>query len=133
VDDLLARLRAALATGPKVRLAILFGSRAIGRARPDSDVDVGIVPVDAAMTLPEELALGAALSKALVQEVDLVRLDQDNPLLGREAALRGRCIVEERPGVFAAYRANAMSIWIDYDETVAPHRQRFLARISERR
>jgi predicted nucleotidyltransferase len=36
------RLRAALAGGPPLRLAVLFGSRATGRARAGSDFDVGI-------------------------------------------------------------------------------------------
>lgn len=127
---LLMRLRAALTAGPPLRLAVLFGSRATGRAREGSDVDVGVLPVDPAMTLRDELALASELSGAVGAEVDLVRLDGDDPLLGREIAVRGVCLLETEPGAFAAYRAGAMSRWIDFDETIAPHRERFLQRLA---
>jgi predicted nucleotidyltransferase len=132
VDDVIAKLRAALVAGPRLRLAVLFGSQATGRARAESDVDVGIIP-SAPMSLAEELALAATLSKAVGAQVDLVRLDRDEPLVGREAALHGKPIFEERAGVFAAFRADAVSAWIDFDETVSPHRRRFLERLAERR
>lgn len=126
----LARLRAALASGPPLRLAVVFGSRATGKARPESDFDVGVLPLDPGLTLHEELAFAAKLSEALEAEVDLVRLDTDDPLLGREVAQHGICLVEREPGAFAAYRADAMSRWIDFDEVMAPHRERFLRRLA---
>ena len=50
------RLRDGLARGlraePTVRLAYLFGSRARGAARPDSDVDVAVLVDDACVTTP---------------------------------------------------------------------------------
>jgi uncharacterized protein len=42
IDDLAARIREALAPVQDVRLAYLFGSRARGNARPDSDVDIAV-------------------------------------------------------------------------------------------
>jgi len=125
------RLAAALTKGPPLRLAVLFGSRATGKAHEGSDFDVGIVPVQADLALSEELALASTLSGAVSAEVDLVRLDQDNPLLGAEVARTGVCLFEAAPGTFAAYRADAMSTWIDFEWTVAPHRQRFLRRLAE--
>jgi predicted nucleotidyltransferase len=124
------RLVRALASGPALRLAVLFGSRATGRARADSDFDVGIVPVDAALPLNRELALAASLSGAVSAEVDVVRLDDDAPLLGAEVARSGVCLFEAAPGAFAAYRADAMSRWIDFEETIAPHRATFLRRLA---
>ena len=128
--ELRERLAAAVTRGPRLRLAVLFGSRATGKARPGSDVDVGIVPVNAGLPLSEELALASALSGAATAEVDLVRLDQDNPLLGAEVARTGVCLFEEAPGTFAAYRADAMSTWIDFEWTMAPHHARFLRRLA---
>jgi predicted nucleotidyltransferase len=131
--DLVARLREAIATGGiPVRLAVLFGSHATGKARDDSDVDLGIVPVDEDVPLGAELAEASRLSSLLGVDVDLVRLDQDDPLLGREVAMHGQCVFEVAPGTFSAYRATAVSRWLDFDETIAPHRQRFLARLSAR-
>jgi predicted nucleotidyltransferase len=116
--------------GPELRLAVMFGSQATGRAGAGSDVDVGILPVDPAMTLAEELALASALSAASGAEVDLVRLDADDPVLGREVARAAVCLFEREPGVFAAWRADAVSRWIDLEETLSPHRERFLRRLA---
>jgi predicted nucleotidyltransferase len=44
-------------------------------ARAESDVDVGIIPVDAAVSLHDDLALASALSALTNTEVDVVRLD----------------------------------------------------------
>jgi hypothetical protein len=70
------------------------------------------------------------LSSAVGAEVDLVRLDGDDPLLSREVATSGLLIVESHPGEFSGYRATAISVWLEFEETIAPHRARFLARLS---
>jgi predicted nucleotidyltransferase len=126
----LERLRAALAKGPPLRLAVLFGSRASGRARTESDFDIGVVPVDTDLPLHDELALAGELSAAVDAEVDLVRLDADDPLLGHEVARQGVCLFEASPGTFAAYRATATSCWLDFEETIAPHRAAFVRRLA---
>ncbi len=130
-DSALSQLKAALATSSKVRLAVLFGSRATGKARDSSDFDVGILPASA-LTLQAELELATALSAAVGREVDLVRLDTADPLVGREVAQTGLCLLESEPGEFAAFRAAAMSRWADFEETIAPHRSRFLRRLASR-
>ncbi|MEO8181370.1 MAG: nucleotidyltransferase domain-containing protein [Deltaproteobacteria bacterium] len=127
-----ARLKAALASSPDLLLAVLFGSRASGKARETSDFDVGILPRDAGLTLRQELELAAALSAVVGQEVDLVRLDGDDPLLGREIAWTGLCLFESEPGSFAAYRARATSVWLDFEETIAPHRAGFLRKLASK-
>lgn len=129
-EDMLDRLRGVLAGGPALRLAVLFGSRATGRATKASDVDIGIVPFDPRLPMSDELALAAELSTAVGAEIDLVRLDVDDPLLGREVALTGVLLAESAPGAFAAFRADAMSRWVDFEETIAPHRERMLKRLA---
>ncbi len=109
---------------------MLFGSQATGRARAGSDCDVGIIPVDPNLALHDELALASALSAAVSSEVDVVRLDGDAPLLGAEVARDGVCLFEAMPGIFAAYRAEATSKWLDFEATIAPHRARFLGRLA---
>ncbi|HWL87217.1 MAG TPA: nucleotidyltransferase domain-containing protein, partial [Polyangiaceae bacterium] len=107
--DLLQRLRTLLVEGPSLRLAVLFGSRIKGGARPSSDFDIGIIPVDRHLSLHVEFGLASALSEVVRAEVDLVRLDTDDPILGREVARHGLCLFEEEAGMFAAYRATAIS------------------------
>lgn len=130
---LLAELQAALRAEPGLSLAVLFGSQATGRAREESDFDIGVLPTSPDYSLRDELALASSLSAITRTEIDLVRLDGDNPLLLREIALQGVCLFERTPGLFAERRARALSEWIDFDELVAPHRRRFLERLSRTR
>jgi predicted nucleotidyltransferase len=123
-----ARLHAICAQMP-LRLAILFGSQATGKAHAGSDFDVGIWPTRA-LALREELSLASELSYVTGTEVDVVRLDGDDPLLGREVAQTGICLYQDCEGEFAAYRARAMSTWIDFEETMAPHRKRLIATLA---
>lgn len=129
-DGVRDRLREVLVKGPPLKLAVLFGSQATGQARADSDFDVGIIPVDPDLALHDELEMASALSAAVGAEVDLVRLDVDDTLLGAEVAREGTCLLEAQPGLFAAWRADAMSRWIDWEETIAPHRARMLRRVA---
>ena len=131
-SDLVQRLRGELLMGPPQRLAVLFGSHARGRARPDSDVDVGIVPVDPCLPLTAELDLQGRLSRVAGIDVDLVRLDGDDLLLAREVALHGVALCEDRPGAFARFRASATSDWLDFESSLGPARDRWLARVAER-
>lgn len=93
------------------------------------DVDIAILPIDQDWPLARELALTSSASGVTGTEVDVVRLDQADPLLGREIARDGMCLFEVAPGEFSAWRARAISEWIEFDETIAPHRKRFLARL----
>lgn len=86
VSQLHEKIERVLALGPPVRLALLFGSRARGTSRPDSDVDIAILPVDPALSLSAENLLVADLERALGAPVDLVRLDRvEGSLLWRIA------------------------------------------------
>ncbi len=130
IDSRLHHRLELVCAGLPVELAVLFGSRASGRVHTGSDVDVGVIPLDAALSLHDELKLASTLSAATGAEVDLVRLDVDDALLGREVARTGFALYERTPGAFASYRARAMSVWIDMNETLAPYREHLLRRLA---
>ncbi|HVS14900.1 MAG TPA: nucleotidyltransferase domain-containing protein [Thermoanaerobaculia bacterium] len=107
------RIREALAGLPEVELAALFGSAARDRARPDSDVDVGLVVDDPS---PERFAeISARLHRALGRDIDLVDLSAAPPLLRFELARDGVPLVERRPYRWADFRAQAMLDWWDWE------------------
>lgn len=126
----IASLIATLRKGPPLRLAVLFGSGARGRLRPDSDLDVAILPVDPALSLGAELALQRSLEESSAREVDLVRLDQASTLLRWEVARDGKLLLEGLPGSFTRFRAQAMSEFLefapDYDRVAEVFRQRLV-------
>jgi len=127
-DPVVEALRKALNGRKDVRLALLFGSRTRGRARPDSDADVAVLGRDLNL-----LALATDLSDAAEVEVDVVSLsDPGYPLLN--ALLRDGILLHEgEPGAAAAWRSRA---WLQA-ETDRPWFERmrdaYLRRLAEGR
>ncbi|HET7266495.1 MAG TPA: nucleotidyltransferase domain-containing protein [Oleiagrimonas sp.] len=84
--------RAALASHPEIKLAIVFGSVASGRARADSDIDIA-VQADKPLTAQQTTALVEDLALATGRAVDLIDLRRTGePLLG-EILRHGQRIV----------------------------------------
>lgn len=81
----------------------LYGSEAQGKARPDSDVDLGVL----FRRRPEMLELFDAqsdLAEILRRDVDLVDLDQASPILGMQVLKHGRLLLDRNPERrYAAY------------------------------
>ena len=102
-DGVIAALREALRGRKDIRLALLFGSRARGKAREDSDADVAVLGKDLNL-----LSLAADLSGAAKVEVHVVSLEEPGyPLLN--ALLRDSLVLhEEQRGAAAAWRTRAM-------------------------
>jgi predicted nucleotidyltransferase len=125
LPELQARIREHLALRTDVRVAVLFGSRARGTARPDSDVDLAVEAPGGDL-----LTLGAELVTALDLEVDVVDLaDATIPLL--EHLIRDGIVVHEaRRGAGGLWRSRTLATL----ETDRPWYQRmrdaWLARVA---
>jgi uncharacterized protein len=91
----IAVLRATLRRFPYVRSARLFGSRATGRAKRASDLDLAIHAPEA--TTAEWLELRAALEDSpLIYELDLVREERTlNPRLRERIEREGVTLYPE--------------------------------------
>jgi predicted nucleotidyltransferase len=95
------RLGQALTEIAEVRLAFLFGSRGRGRARPDSDFDIGILLDEQAAredrgAIVRRIAarLGYVVSSALL---DLVVLNDAPPLLRHRVLRDGVVLLQRSP------------------------------------
>ena len=78
-----AQVRGVLARFPTVELALVFGSVATGRQRPDSDLDIAIAAKHR-LTVDEKMDIIACLAEATGRPIDLVDLRQaGEPLLGQ--------------------------------------------------
>ena len=129
--DLIVRLRGALQTGPPVRLAVLFGSAASGRTRPDSDVDVAILIRWSDPAEPLEPTLSRNLTLAAGAEVDLIRIERASTLLKWQIATKGVLLVQQSPDEFPRFRARAASEYIDYAPALAHYGETFRRRLIE--
>ncbi|RLB51743.1 MAG: hypothetical protein DRJ42_16290 [Deltaproteobacteria bacterium] len=88
-----------------VRLALLFGSRAKGRAREGSDVDLA---VDAPRAMLG--AIGAKVSAAVGAEVDVVRLSEASIPLLRELIRDSLVVHEGTAGAGALWRSRTLAL-----------------------
>ncbi len=108
-------MEAVLRADPRIAYAMLFGSRATGTARTDSDVDVAI---GLAGGQPLELvalgALAADLEAAAGSPVDLVLLDEAPPGLAYRVFRDGRPIFVRDPQALNARRARAILEYLDF-------------------
>ena len=107
------RIRQVLLEGPPLQLAILFGSRARRSARPDSDIDIAILPVEPELSLRDEGLLVANLERAAGASVDLVRLDRAAPALRWRIARDGVVLLSSPSHVAPRFLARA---GIEHDE-----------------
>jgi uncharacterized protein len=94
---LIEALRAFFATDRMAKFAYLFGSHAIGRTTPLSDVDVAVYPDKRVNAFEYRLSRMEALSRIVkTDRVDVVLLNDAPPLLKYEIIRNGVVIKENR-------------------------------------
>ena len=102
-DALRETLARALAGRADVAVALLFGSRARGNHRVDSDVDLAVLgDVD-------RLALGSDLSRAIGHEVEVLDLAAAGYTLLSSVVQDGVLVHEGVPAAYGRWRAHALS------------------------
>jgi predicted nucleotidyltransferase len=80
IDD---QIKEVLRNFPQLRLVVLFGSIALGRQQPDSDLDIA-VGSHQPLTAQEKIAMIGALAERTGRSIDLVDLKVvAEPLLGQ--------------------------------------------------
>jgi predicted nucleotidyltransferase len=94
-------------------LCVLFGSRATGRARRESDYDLALSPVPAPL---RRIAWQVELEDLVSGAVSVVILSPETePVLGWEIARTGQLIYEAQPGSWAAERGR---LWHRYNDAL---------------
>jgi predicted nucleotidyltransferase len=108
-------LRRVLEAEPGVAYALLFGSRARGAERADSDVDIALGLTAAAARDVRSLgALAARLESAAGRRVDLVLLDEAPPGLAYRIFRDGQVLVERDHRALVARKARAILDYLDF-------------------
>lgn len=96
----------ALAGEHGLRLIVLFGSQAQGTTRPDSDVDVAILPQHP-LAPEEHLTLWAELASLFEADIDLSVLLHAKPLLLWKVATTGIPLYERTSCTWAEFQSYA--------------------------
>jgi predicted nucleotidyltransferase len=93
----------------RLEAVILFGSRARGTARPDSDVDLCVVGGNPDA---DGLDLQGELAQVFRRNVDLVRFERSDPVLRFHSVFYGRLLHGSRRD-FERLRLRALKEWQD--------------------
>lgn len=108
------RIDAAALRRAGARLVVVFGSAVRGTARSESDLDVGVLFDGGRSDEPFDARLDAVASAVEADRpLDLVVLDEADPLLLREVAVDGRPVFEAEPGAFEEFRIRAIKRYFD--------------------
>jgi len=128
LDQLRSRLAPILVRHPEVDLALLFGSRARGTARPTSDIDIGVVG-----RAIDTLGLAIELTDATGIQADVVDLSRDPPFALLLAVLQdGVRLHEGRPGAHGRFLSHTLLL-LETDLPAYRAMQRaFVRRVAER-
>ena len=114
-----------LAGRADVEVALLFGSRARGDHRPDSDVDLAV------LGNVDRLALAADLSRATGHEVEIVDLSAAGYPLLSAIVQDGILVHEGVPAAYGRWRGHALS-QLDLDRVwYARMRDGYLAKLAK--
>jgi predicted nucleotidyltransferase len=97
----------------------LFGSAAAGRLRPDSDVDLALLP-SGPLQASARLALQNDLAELLGRDVHLVDLSSASSVLAKEVIAGGRVIAMNDPRRRAEFEMYALSDYARLNEERAP-------------
>jgi predicted nucleotidyltransferase len=106
-----AQVLRALADAEDLSALVLFGSRAGSQARPDSDLDVAIIPTADAPIPRRKLQAQVAMLLAHLApggKVDVVFLDEAPELLRQRIMERGRVLLLKEPERWRELRRRTM-------------------------
>ena len=105
----------ALEAEPDVANAVLFGSRARGSERPDSDVDVAVLLIPGAPRDARAVGgLAARLETATGHSIGLVLLDEAPPPLAYRIFRDGRLLIERDHAALVARKTRAILDYLDF-------------------
>jgi len=103
-EELLDRLRTALAGRSELRFAVLFGSAVTRGPDQARDIDVAVSCLRP-LALLDRAQLATALELAIGREVDVVDVDEASTLLRWEVVRHGRTILANDPEHLLQFKA----------------------------
>jgi predicted nucleotidyltransferase len=111
----LAALTSLAASYPSVELVVVFGSQVTGTARPDSDVDVGVLGGG----FWHQLAVGTTVGKQLNKEPHVVDLGTAGEWLRFQVARDGVLLYQRTSDAWVEFKAKAMIAYWDVAPLIA--------------
>lgn len=129
MDKLQELIRKVLHRHPEVKLCIVFGSTAAGKASPDSDLDIGIA-AEQPLSAERYLELVEEFSAETNHEIDLVDLMTATGVIAKQAMSRGVVVQNIDKSLYAKLISRMLFNQADmmpyYDRILRERRGRFI-------
>ncbi len=129
MDPEATQVQAILERHNAIQLAFIFGSTANGKARSDSDLDIGLAATTS-LTAAQKLELMDELAVEFGRPIDLVDLTTAPPPILSQILTKGVCILKKDVNLYAAL---IKKVWYDqadfmpnYNMILQRRRQKFI-------
>jgi predicted nucleotidyltransferase len=103
-----------LAADPRIRYALVFGSRARGQERADSDLDVAIGGLSVPLSALDVGDLVGRLESATGRTVDLVVLDEAPPSVAYRVFRDGVVVLDRDHRALVARKGRVFDEYLDW-------------------
>ena len=128
-DEIAPAVGSELERFPHLTFAVLFGSAASGRLRPDSDVDVafygasaGRLEIEQEREIDRETEIQIALERATQRNVELLVLNRAPATVCAAALTSGRVVLMRDGALYSRYFLAVTSVAIDFLQTEREYR-----------
>ena len=128
-DEIAPAVGSELERFPHLTFAVLFGSAASGRLRPDSDVDVGVygasagrLEIEQEREIDRETEIQIALERATQRNVELLVLNRAPATVCAAALTSGRVVLMRDGALYSRYFLAVTSVAIDFLQTEREYR-----------
>lgn len=111
-DTIAAKLKPLLKG--RTKFALLFGSAAKGRLHAESDIDLAVYLDPPIEGFEKRAEFAEQLERAVGREIDLIVLNDADPIISMQAIQEGIPINDEAPGFLSLYKAQKTSEYIDF-------------------
>lgn len=117
MDSMLAKIVADMfKSNEKILAVFVLGSAASGNMRPDSDIDLAVLPEGGEkLEAVDRIGISNSLSFELSRTVDLGEISSENLVYAREALLKGYPVYLKDEERMNLARANLLGMYIQYN------------------
>jgi uncharacterized protein len=117
IDDIVASLLPFLVADERILAAYLLGSAVSGRLRPDSDIDIALLPCPGSrIDGLERAGLASRIAFFIGRDVDVGELGSGNLVYAKEAMATGRRIFARDSSAADLAAATLMGMYLSFDE-----------------
>ena len=114
-----------------IKFALIFGSRARGDARPDSDLDLAVMPSRHLPLLERSRLAGEVARLVGAPDVDVVVLPEATLELRAKVLREGKLVYSADEPARVAFQVRTFSEFFDFEPTLRMHQERLLRQYAE--